>query len=128
VAIAWKILTDRRYIMYLNLSLNTYDYEVMFWRGLNCAYPVKYYFSSKSYELHICFCFVFKNFNRSTTGFESLSRLENLETLDLSYNNFNMSIIESLSAIKSLKNLNLARNRITGSFPAQGMFIFHSAL
>ncbi|GLT62570.1 hypothetical protein SLA2020_351940 [Shorea laevis] len=53
-------------------------------------------------------------------GFESLSRLENLETLDLSDNYFDIRIIESLSAVKTLKNLNLAGNRINGSFPAQG--------
>ncbi|XP_059455863.1 receptor-like protein 56 isoform X2 [Corylus avellana] len=60
----------------------------------------------------------------TTTGFESLSRLENLETLDLSDNNLNRSIIESLSAIKSLKNLNLKWNEIRGSFPIKEISAF----
>ncbi|XP_059428367.1 receptor-like protein 13 isoform X2 [Corylus avellana] len=62
----------------------------------------------------------------TTTGFESLSRLENLETLDLSYNNLNRSIIESLPAIKSLKNLNLEGNDIGGSFPIKGISAFEN--
>ncbi|XP_062155028.1 receptor-like protein 15 isoform X3 [Alnus glutinosa] len=52
-------------------------------------------------------------------GFESLSILENLETLDLRGNRFNRTIFELLTAIKSLKNLNLASNEITGSFPTK---------
>ncbi|XP_062154648.1 receptor-like protein 13 [Alnus glutinosa] len=69
-----------------------------------------------------------KNLNLASNGikglfpaksFESLSILENLETLDLSSNYFNRAIFESLTAIKSLKNLNLAQNGITGSFPTQ---------
>jgi hypothetical protein len=47
-----------------------------------------------------------------------------LKTLDLSHNNFNISIIELLSAVKSIKNLNLASNRIEGSFSTKGMLIF----
>ncbi|XP_059458405.1 receptor-like protein 13 [Corylus avellana] len=62
----------------------------------------------------------------TTTGFESLSRLENLETLDLSANNLNRSIIESLPAIKSLKNLNLKWNEISGSFPIKEISAFES--
>ncbi|KAE7997294.1 hypothetical protein FH972_001940 [Carpinus fangiana] len=57
----------------------------------------------------------------TTTDFESLSRLENLETLDLSYNDLKRSIIESLPTIKSLKNLNLGWNYMGGSFPIKGL-------
>ncbi|KAK7851230.1 receptor-like protein 13 [Quercus suber] len=42
-----------------------------------------------------------------STSSKSLSRLGNLETLNLADNGFNKSFIKSLSAIKSLKNLNL---------------------
>nr|POE84983.1 isoform 2 of probable leucine-rich repeat receptor-like protein kinase [Quercus suber] len=56
-----------------------------------------------------------------STSSKSLSRLGNLETLNLADNGFNKSFIKSLSAIKSLKNLNLSWNwqRLEGSFPAQ---------
>ncbi|KAG6730911.1 hypothetical protein I3842_01G103800 [Carya illinoinensis] len=54
-----------------------------------------------------------------------LSRLENLEILDLSYNYLNHNALQSLAVVKSLKNLNLAGNQLTGtSFPTRGMFIF----
>ncbi|XP_059458406.1 receptor-like protein 15 [Corylus avellana] len=59
-------------------------------------------------------------------GSESLSRLENLETLYLSFNHFDKSIIESLSAVKSLKNLNLASNYMEGSFPAKELSAFEN--
>jgi hypothetical protein len=72
--------------------------------------------------------FFFFFFNKSTAGFESLSILENLETLDLIGNYFDRTIFESLTVVKSLKNLNLAMNRITGSFPTQGMLIFRITL
>jgi hypothetical protein len=81
-------------------------------------------FSSKYDKLHL-FVFVFlKSFNRSIIGFESLSRLENLETLDLSHNSFNTSTIEPLSALKSLLNLNFAWSFREQFFPAQGILIF----
>ncbi|XP_057989017.1 cuscuta receptor 1-like [Hevea brasiliensis] len=44
--------------------------------------------------------------------FEGLSSLQNLEFLDLSYNNFSDSIIPFLRIFPSLKSLNLARNRL----------------
>ncbi|XP_059428528.1 receptor like protein 21-like [Corylus avellana] len=62
----------------------------------------------------------------TTTGFESLSRLENLETLDLSHTYLERSIIESLPAVKSLKNLNLEQNFIGGSFPIKGISAFEN--
>ncbi|XP_041021879.1 receptor like protein 21-like [Juglans microcarpa x Juglans regia] len=49
-------------------------------------------------------------------GWKSLSRLENLEKIDLSHNYLNDDPLQSLVAIKSLKNLNLAWNQVTGSF------------
>ncbi|KAJ9162631.1 hypothetical protein P3X46_022390 [Hevea brasiliensis] len=55
---------------------------------------------------------------------EGLSRLENLEFLDLSYNNFNDSIIPSLSVFPSLKSLNLAYNRLESVTNFQGLLNF----
>ncbi|XP_052305232.1 receptor-like protein 13 isoform X4 [Populus trichocarpa] len=48
-------------------------------------------------------------------GFERLSRLAKLETLDLNLNNFNNSIISSLKGLSSLKHLYLGYNRLQGS-------------
>ncbi|MED6106570.1 hypothetical protein PIB30_005554 [Stylosanthes scabra] len=42
-----------------------------------------------------------------------------LETLDLSYNSVNISIMESLSALTSLKNLFLAENKLFGPLPTK---------
>ncbi|KAA3478448.1 receptor-like protein 12 isoform X1 [Gossypium australe] len=51
-------------------------------------------------------------------GFERLSsKLDKLENLDLSENNFNDSILASLSEFSSLRSLNLANNIFTGSNP-----------
>ncbi|KAF5464161.1 hypothetical protein F2P56_014257 [Juglans regia] len=54
-------------------------------------------------------------------GWKMLSRLENLEILDLSHNSLNdTSCLQSIAAIKSLKNLNLAHNIELGrSFPTK---------
>ncbi|KAG6632841.1 hypothetical protein CIPAW_12G006800 [Carya illinoinensis] len=50
-----------------------------------------------------------------------LSRLENLEILDLSNNYLNDThFLQSIAAIKSLKSLNLAWNKLTGSLPTKG--------
>ncbi|XP_022755219.1 receptor-like protein 12 isoform X2 [Durio zibethinus] len=55
-------------------------------------------------------------------GFERLSsKLDKLEILDLSVNQFNDNILASLSELSSLKSLNLAKNQFTGSNPANGM-------
>ncbi|KAB2027144.1 hypothetical protein ES319_D05G014800v1 [Gossypium barbadense] len=55
-------------------------------------------------------------------GFEKLSlELNKLEILDLSYNNFNDSILSSLSELSSLKSLNLANNLLTGTNPVNGI-------
>ncbi|RYR65926.1 hypothetical protein Ahy_A03g011851 [Arachis hypogaea] len=43
-----------------------------------------------------------------------------LETLDLSHNSVNISIMESLSALTSLKNLFLAENKLVGPLPTKG--------
>ncbi|KAA8541946.1 hypothetical protein F0562_023098 [Nyssa sinensis] len=51
-------------------------------------------------------------------GFDRLSVLRKLETLNLCYNEFDNRIISSLSAITSLKMLNLRFNRLRGPFPA----------
>ncbi|XP_057997832.1 receptor-like protein 15 isoform X2 [Hevea brasiliensis] len=53
-------------------------------------------------------------------GFERLSELNKLETLDLTYNWFNNSILSSLGALTSLKSLILSRNNMRGSFPSKG--------
>ncbi|XP_019052466.1 PREDICTED: LRR receptor-like serine/threonine-protein kinase FLS2 [Nelumbo nucifera] len=50
------------------------------------------------------------------TGFEQLARLEKLEFLDLSYNNFNNTMLPSLGALTSLKTLSLRSNNFSGSF------------
>ncbi|XP_057987786.1 receptor-like protein 9b [Hevea brasiliensis] len=57
----------------------------------------------------------------SVTDIQGLSRLENLEFLDLSGNNFNDSIIPSLSVFPSLKSLNLAYNRLESVTDFQGL-------
>nr|GMC73669.1 LRR receptor-like serine/threonine-protein kinase ERL1 [Ipomoea batatas] len=43
-------------------------------------------------------------------GFDKLSKLHNLEMIDLSYNQLNRSILSSLSHLSSLKNLSLDSN------------------
>ncbi|KAA8545490.1 hypothetical protein F0562_020274 [Nyssa sinensis] len=45
-------------------------------------------------------------------GFERLSRLSNLQVLDLAYNYFNCSILSSLNRLSSLKSLYLGGNSI----------------
>ncbi|KAA8525515.1 hypothetical protein F0562_007370 [Nyssa sinensis] len=52
-------------------------------------------------------------------GCRKLSRLENLEVLDLGGNDFNNSILPCLSAISTLKNLSLDSNSLEGLFPIQ---------
>ncbi|KAG6739931.1 hypothetical protein POTOM_057552 [Populus tomentosa] len=49
------------------------------------------------------------------TGSEGPSRLNKLETLDLSSNNFNNSILSSLKGFSSLKHLYLYGNQLQGS-------------
>ncbi|KAE8683713.1 hypothetical protein F3Y22_tig00111191pilonHSYRG00148 [Hibiscus syriacus] len=53
-------------------------------------------------------------------GSNGWSRLQQLETLDLSYNILTSSHLHSLRKLKSLKNLNLSGNSFNGSFPARG--------
>ncbi|XP_040987473.1 receptor-like protein 56 isoform X9 [Juglans microcarpa x Juglans regia] len=53
-------------------------------------------------------------------GWKMLSRLENLEILDLNKNFLNdTSFLQSIAAVKSLKTLNLQYNELTGSFPTK---------
>ncbi|XP_028067326.1 receptor-like protein 56 isoform X1 [Camellia sinensis] len=52
-------------------------------------------------------------------GFEKLSALRKLETLNLEWNEFDHSILPSMSALRSLKMLNLHANNIGGLFPPQ---------
>ncbi|XP_059654839.1 cuscuta receptor 1-like [Cornus florida] len=47
-------------------------------------------------------------------GFEKLSRLSNLQILDLSFNHFNNSILSSLNGLSSLKALKLRGNYLIG--------------
>ncbi|XP_068499744.1 receptor-like protein 56 [Phaseolus vulgaris] len=47
---------------------------------------------------------------------DSKSMLKKLETLDLSFNNLNESILEFVGALPSIKNLNLSANFIRGPF------------
>ncbi|XP_021674213.2 cuscuta receptor 1 isoform X2 [Hevea brasiliensis] len=57
-------------------------------------------------------------------GFERLWSLGNLESLDLSFNKFNNSILPSLSGLSSLKSLTLDNNRLKGKINIQGEFHF----
>jgi hypothetical protein len=115
----------------LNLGDKSFDYRII--SSLNGLSPLKTLSLARNYferwnkrkTIKCILVFSFSFFNRSITGFESLSILENLEILDLSHKDFNRTIIESLIAVKSLKNLNLGSNQIDGSFPAKGMLIFH---
>ncbi|CAH8361696.1 unnamed protein product [Eruca vesicaria subsp. sativa] len=52
-------------------------------------------------------------------GYKSLSRLRNLEILDLSSNEFNSSIFPFLNAATSLTTLSLRDNDFDGPFPAK---------
>ncbi|XP_058072738.1 cuscuta receptor 1-like isoform X2 [Magnolia sinica] len=54
------------------------------------------------------------------TSFEMLSRLGNLEQLDLSWNQLNRSILPYLGALSSLKSLDLSWNNLEGCFPSKG--------
>ncbi|CAL5440170.1 unnamed protein product [Camellia sinensis] len=51
-------------------------------------------------------------------GFEKLSVLRKLETLNLEHNEFNNNLLPSLSALTSLKTLNIAWNKLEGLLPA----------
>ncbi|XP_042987446.1 receptor-like protein 56 isoform X2 [Carya illinoinensis] len=65
----------------------------------------------------------------TAAGSKSLSRLDNLETLDISWTNFSKSAISSLStAVKSssLRNLNLAGLWMEGPLPAQELSAFEN--
>ncbi|KAJ6355170.1 hypothetical protein OIU77_005710, partial [Salix suchowensis] len=53
-------------------------------------------------------------------GFERLSRLNKLESLDLGFNNLNNSILSSLKGLSSLKHLSLWGNRLNGSIDTKG--------
>lgn len=54
---------------------------------------------------------------------KSLSRMKRLESINLSGNSFNKSIISCLTALPSLKILDLSYSTSLGtSFPVQGMF------
>ncbi|KAG6739930.1 hypothetical protein POTOM_057551 [Populus tomentosa] len=48
-------------------------------------------------------------------GFERLSRLAKLESLSLSFNNFDNSILSSFKELSSLKYLYLNNNQLEGS-------------
>ncbi|OMO54450.1 hypothetical protein CCACVL1_27792 [Corchorus capsularis] len=53
-------------------------------------------------------------------------KLKQLETLDLSYNNFTNSSLHSLSALTSLKNLNLRMNNLEGRFPVRELSVLEN--
>lgn len=61
--------------------------------------------------------------NTLLEGSRSISNMKKLQTLDLSLNKFNKSILHSLSALPSLRNLMLGSNNLSGSFPTKGMLI-----
>ncbi|KAK6263576.1 hypothetical protein SCA6_019010 [Theobroma cacao] len=53
-------------------------------------------------------------------GFESLSRLHNLEVLDLSWNSLKNDILVHLGSLSSLKTLDLGSNKLKGTVHLQG--------
>jgi len=58
-------------------------------------------------------------------SFEGFPRLKNLETLDLSENFLNSSILPSLNGLTALTTLNLGGNFME-NFSAQGTFCFYN--
>ncbi|XP_048228332.1 receptor-like protein 13 [Ricinus communis] len=71
--------------------------------------------------IHNCFFFFF------ATGFERLSTLENLEILNLGYNNFNNNILSFFSDFSSLKSLYMNDNKLKGILNVEGilhLFLF----
>ncbi|TXG48532.1 hypothetical protein EZV62_024407 [Acer yangbiense] len=54
-------------------------------------------------------------------GLDKLSRLRNLEILDLAYNMFNNDIFSSINALPSLKSLYLFGNRLNETIDLQGL-------
>ncbi|CAA7032895.1 unnamed protein product [Microthlaspi erraticum] len=62
---------------------------------------------------------LFNGFFDDVEGYKSLSRLKNLEILDLSSNEFNNSIFPFLNAATSLTTLSLRGNHMDGPFQAK---------
>ncbi|RVW85248.1 LRR receptor-like serine/threonine-protein kinase FLS2 [Vitis vinifera] len=62
-------------------------------------------------------------FNAAQTvkGSENILKLKRLETLDLSDNSLNRSMLRVLSKLPSLRNLKLSDNGLQGPFPAEGI-------
>ncbi|CAA7036444.1 unnamed protein product [Microthlaspi erraticum] len=54
-------------------------------------------------------------------GYKSFQRLENLENIDLSSNDFNNSVLPFLSGARSLRILNLQSNSLEGVFCLNGL-------
>ena len=65
----------------------------------------------------------FGGFFDGAEGYKSLSRLRNLEILDLSSNKFNSSVFHFLNAATSLTTLLLQGNNMNSPFPAKGLFL-----
>ncbi|KAL6335125.1 hypothetical protein AAG906_027185 [Vitis piasezkii] len=88
--------------------------------GLYGSFPIRELASLRDLEILDLRHNVLEGFRSSTQGYESLSTLGKLETLNLGYNSFNQTIIQQLSTLTSLKNLILDNNiKFEGSFPAQ---------
>ncbi|WJZ95152.1 hypothetical protein VitviT2T_013942 [Vitis vinifera] len=88
--------------------------------GLYGSFPIRELASLRDLEILDLRHNVLEGFRSSTQGYESLSTLGKLETLNLGYNSFNQTIIQQLSTLTSLKNLILDNNiNFEGSFPAQ---------
>ena len=64
-----------------------------------------------------------KQFIFPITGSDWLSRLSNLEFLDLQNNMFNNSILSSLGALSSLKGLYLSDNKLKGIVDVPGNYL-----
>ncbi|GMI81182.1 receptor like protein 13 [Hibiscus trionum] len=110
--------TGRLTHLFLNLSYTDYDYE----------------YNTRSWYLNASLFLPFEELQFlslsgngiagcvADQGFEKLSsRLNKLEILDLSFNDFNDSILASISELSSLKSLSLRENQFTLVNPTNGI-------
>lgn len=74
----------------------------------------------------ICYCVEYKHFIAYYSSFEGFLRLKKLETLDLSNNGLNSSILPSLIGLTVLKTLNLGDNDMDNIFFAQRTICFYN--
>ncbi|KAL6334772.1 hypothetical protein AAG906_021536 [Vitis piasezkii] len=132
--VCFEKLSSLKTLEVLNISSNEFDNNIIgslkaitslkilvMWKiGLYGSFPIRELASLIDLEILDLRHNVLEGFRSSTQGYESLSTLGKLETLNLGYNSFNQTIIQQLSTLTSLKNLILDNNiNFEGSFPAQ---------